>query len=532
MGNVKDCQHQVLLSKLKSSVNSDFGRKYNFSDIKTIEQFRKNVPVHSYNDVKPYIDRVVAGDTTALFNPGEKIIMFALTSGTTETSKYVPVTKQFLKDYKRGSFQWGYQMAVEHPGMLNNKILAIVSPYDEEYTETGIPCGAISGLVAATQKKIARQLYVLPYWVYAIPDQQAKYYTLLRLAVAEPHVGLITTANPSTLIKIARFADEHKETLIRDIHDGTFSFSGHLPHKELNKLSRHLLKNPKRAKKLESIAKEHPHFYPRYFWDDIQLLATWKGGVLSHYIDILPEYYGEVPIRDLGLIASEGRMSIPNHDEGCSGVLDVESHFFEFIPEDEYDKENPKTLLAHEVEVGKNYFLVLTTSAGYFRYDIHDLVKVTGFFEQAPCISFLNKGKHISSVTGEKVSEHQVIHAVRKAMHKVDAHFHYFTVTPCWDKIPYYAICLEDNDELHGIDIEDFKNVFDHELKQRNCEYQVKRDSGRLDIPKVFVIKKGTFDQLQYLKFEQSSGRTEQYKHVYLNPEIDYYKNFDIVQTI
>ncbi len=532
MGNVSVCQHNVLMEKLKRSRHSDFGKKYRFAEINSVQQFRDTVPVNKYQDLKPYIDRVVAGDVSALFNPGEKIVMFALTSGTTESSKYVPVTKQFLKEYKRGSFQWGYQMAVDHPDMLSRKILAIVSPYDEEYTQTGIPCGAISGMVAATQKYLARMLYILPYWVYCIPDQHAKYYTLLRLAMAEPQVGLITTANPSTLVKIARFADKYKENLIRDINDGTFSFSDKLPQDKLKKINPRLVKNPSRAKELELVAGEHANFYPKHFWPNIPLLATWKGGVLSHYIDILPEFYGDVPIRDLGLIASEGRMSVPSEDEGCSGVIDLESHFFEFIPEDEYGSGNPRTLLCHELERGRNYYIVLTTSAGYFRYDIHDLVTVTGFFEEAPCIAFLNKGKHISSLTGEKVSEYQVIHAIRTAMKSVDAHIHYFTVSPCWDVIPYYAVCLEENEELRGVNIEDFKKVFDEDLKQRNCEYLAKRQTGRLGSPKIFLIKKGTFDRLQYQKFERLSGRTEQYKHVYLNPEVDYHKKFEILATV
>lgn len=532
LGDPIGCQQKVLFAKLKRSQHSEFGKKYDFASMQTIHDFRSRVPIHSYHDLKPYIDRVVAGDETALFNKGEKILMFALTSGTTESCKYVPVTRCFLKEYKAGSFRWGYQMAVDHPAMLDNKILAIVSPYDEEYTAHGVPCGAISGLVAATQKKLARMLYALPYWVYAIPDQKAKYYTLMRLAVAEPNIGLVTTANPSTLIKIAQFADEYKDDIIRDIRDGTFSFSPGIRHKDIAGLPGHIVRNPARADELQRIVDEHGRLYPKYCWKNMPVIATWKGGVLGHYIDILPHYYGNIPIRDLGLIASEGRMSVPFEDTGCSGVLDVESHFFEFIPEEEYEKPEPKTLLCNEVEVGKNYYLLLTTSAGYFRYDIHDLVKVTGFFEDTPCICFLNKGRHISSLTGEKISEHQVMLAIREAMQKVDAHFHYYVVSPCWDDVPFYAVNLENNEEVQGVDLEKFKQWFDVCLQEHNCEYQAKRQSGRLDIPRVFLIKKGTFDALKYLKFEQAPGRTEQYKHVYLKTDVDYHKNLEVVEVV
>ena len=395
--NARGYQKQVLMRKIKSSEDSDFGRKYDFSNMKTVEDFRRVVPIHSHQDLKPYLDRVKQGDMRALFNSGEKIHMFALTSGTTDNCKYIPVTNRFLKEYKHGSLLWGFQMALDHPKIAKYKILPIVSPYDEMRTEFECPCGSISGLIASTQKYFARLLYIIPYWVYAIPDQEVKYYTLLRLAMAEPDIGLLTTANPSTLIKLARYADKYKKEIIKDIHDGTFHYSFDLSEKDRKRLKKNLLKNPKRAEELERLAAENDKLYPSLFWKNLQVIATWKGGVLGHYIDELSEFYSDVPVRDLGLIASEGRMSIPNSDEGSCGLLDIESHFFEFIPESQYGKDNPDVLLCHELEVGEKYYLILTNSAGYFRYDINDVIEVVGMYGQTPCISFLNKGKHISS---------------------------------------------------------------------------------------------------------------------------------------
>ena len=523
------CQKRVLMRKIENSLNSDFGRKYNFSNIKSVEDFRKAVPIHTHQDLKPYLDRVKQGDVTALFNPDEKIFMFALTSGTTASCKYVPVTTNFLKEYKHGSLLWGFQLALGHPKITKHKILPMVSSYDEMRTESGCPCGSISGLIAATQKYLARLLYIIPYWVFAIPDQEAKYYTYLRLAIAEPDIGLLTTANPSTLIKLARYADKYKEQIIKDIREGTFHYPFEVSEADMKKLPKNLVKNPQRAKELERIASENDKFYPSMFWKKLQVIATWKGGVLGHYIDELSEFYSDVPVRDLGLIASEGRMSIPNSDEGSCGLLDIESHFFEFIPEDQYGKDNPDVLLCHEVEVGKKYYIILTNSAGYFRYDINDVVKVIGMQGQTPCITFLNKGKHISSLTGEKLSEHQVVSAMKESMRHCGIHIENFTVAPCWNKIPYYVILLEKNEKIEKIPLGDFKKIFDDKLKEFNCEYLAKRDSARLSSPKIMLIKNGTFDKIKGLKLKASLGRTEQYKHVYLNPKVDYHKEFEIV---
>ncbi|MCD6459839.1 GH3 auxin-responsive promoter family protein [bacterium] len=529
LSNAVYYQEQVLMKKIYRSRLSDFGRKYNFSNIKTVEDFRRTVPIHTHQDLKPYLDRIQKGDVAALFNPGEKIIMFALTSGTTADCKYIPVTRQFLKEYKRGSLLWGFQMAEDHPHITKHKILPIVSPYDETRTDQGCPCGSISGLIASTQKYLARLLYIIPYWVYAIPDQEVKYYTLLRLAMAEPDIGLLTTANPSTLIKLARYADKYKEQIIKDIYDGTFCYPFELSLADRKKLKQCLIKNPRRANELDRLAMENDKLYPSLFWKNLQLIAAWKGGVLGHYIDELPQFYSDVPVRDLGLIASEGRMSIPNSDEGSCGLLDIESHFFEFIPEDQYGTDNPVVLLCHELEIGKNYYLILTNSAGYFRYDINDVIKVVDMHGQAPCISFLNKGKHISSLTGEKISEHQVVTAMKEAMRHCGVYIENFTVSPCWNKIPYYVILLEKSGKNEKIWLEELKKFFDLKLKEFNCEYCAKRDSLRLSAPKIVLIKKGTFDKIKNIKLKTSLGRAEQYKHIYLNPKVDYHKEFEII---
>jgi hypothetical protein len=95
-----------------------------------------------------------------------------------------------------------------------------------------------------------------------------------------------------------------------------------------------------------------------------------------------------MPLRDIGLLASEGRLSIPVDDGTASGVLNVRSHFFEFIPADEYGTAHPTALRMHQLEVGREYFVLLTNGSGLYRYDLGDRVRVTGIKGQAPMIEF------------------------------------------------------------------------------------------------------------------------------------------------
>src|SRR5207237_2397556 len=127
-------------------------------------------------------------------------------------------------------------------------------------------------------------------------------------------------------------------------------------------------REPKRARELESIVRRTGSLLPRDYWPGRCLLGNWTGGSVSAYLRHYPRYYGDMPVRDVGLIASEGRMTIPVGDATPSGVLDITTHYFEFIPQDEIDSAHPTVLSAHEVEEGKLYFIIPTTACGLYRY--------------------------------------------------------------------------------------------------------------------------------------------------------------------
>src|SRR6202035_5605187 len=137
-------------------------------------------------------------------------------------------------------------------------------------------------------------------------------------------------------------------------------------------------------------------------------------------------------VRDVGLIASEGRMTIPFTDGSPAGVLDVTSHYFEFIPEAEADSDRPTVLGAHELQEGGRYFILLTTGYGLYRYHIHDLVRVTGFHNGTPLIEFLSKGAHFANITGEKLSEYHVTQSMAAVLRELDLNLTSYTVAPIW----------------------------------------------------------------------------------------------------
>ena len=200
------------------------------------------------------------------------------------------------------------------------------------------------------------------------------------------------------------------------------------------------------ARRLERIVNESGRLLPKDYWPNLQFLSNWMGGTMRAYLRGYPEFFGETPVRDVGLIASEGRMTIPIEDGTAAGVLDVRHHYFEFIPEEQGDLDQPETVEATDLIEGRNYFIVLTTAGGLYRYNISDLVRCVGYHGRAPLIEFLNKGAHYSSLTGEKLSEHQVIAAVEAAQHAIGVHLRSYLLTPTWDDPPYYSLLVEESD--------------------------------------------------------------------------------------
>lgn len=524
-------QQRVLIEKLVRNQNSEYGRRYNFSQIKTIDQFRRNLPLTTYEDVSPYIEKVKNGNLTAMFHPKEKIWMYALSSGTTAEPKSIPVTQPFLDEYKRGSLLWGVIAARDHDRMLEGKILPLVSPACEEKTGLNVPCGAISGLIAETQKRIARLLYPVPGPVYEIKDVETRDYMMLRFALAES-VSFITTANPSTLIRLARSAEKYKEQLARDIYEGTFTPPSPVDLKVLKPWMRKCLPNKREGVRLQNLIQKGVPFIPKNFWPHLALIACWKGGTLSSYLPHVLQLYGEVPIRDLGLLASEGRMTLPMSDEGAGGVLDVLSHFYEFIPESEEETENPETLLGHQLKKGERYFIVLTTSSGLYRYQIQDLVEVESFYYQTPILRFLNKGKSFSSLTGEKISEYQVVQSVQRAVNKHRLDLERFIMAPKWNDPPHYVLLVEEDFSVDDGTWSRFIETVEQQLQKMNAEYSSKRGSLRLGPVQVTMVPRGTFSEKDAQELRQRSGRFEQYKPRFLSNDLKILEEYDRLLTL
>jgi len=526
----RQTQEALLHSIISLQTDTGFGRDHHFGEIRSIEDFRRQIPVAPYEYVQPYIEKVQRGDLRALLTD-DKVHMFALTSGTTASRKFIPVTSRYLADYRRGWNFWGLRAFREHRAVSLKPIVQLVGDPEEFRTEAGIPCGSISGFTAQIQKRIVKRLYCVPACSGRIKDPIARNYVALLFSLPRD-VGMVLAANPSSLVQLARIADQHKESLLSDIANGAVRRDLDIPSPIRAELERRLRKRPGKARQFERIISKTGTLYPKDIWNPT-LIGTWTGGSVGPYLRQLPRYYNATWIRDLGLVASEGRMTIPLQDDSPAGVLDIATHYFEFIPESEADSQSPVVLGAHELEEGRHYFILMTTPHGLYRYDIRDLVKVVGFYHGTPVLQFLGKGNHFANLTGEKLSEHHVTRSVEAVTKSGGIGPSVYSLAPIWDDAqPYYGFFVERGDPLDGDAGPNFLLAFEKSLREHNTEYESKRDSGRLGPPRILIIPPGFWQQWDRNRLRQSGGAAEQYKHPCLLGDVNFRTSVTVEREI
>ena len=519
-------QERLLQSILQRNQETEYGKAYGFASLKSIKDYQGNVPIIEYEDIRRHIDRMTRGEKNVL--TAETPVLFAQTSGTTGEPKYIPVTPTCQKAGVTPT--WLHFAHTDHPAMFAGKVITVVSPAVEGYTPSGIPYGSTSGMVIRELPGIVQSAYAVPYEVYEVSNYEAKYYALLRFAVAE-NVTMLGTANPSSVIKLAELADRFAEQLIRDIREGTLSLDFQIDPKLRPILEKKLRADPARAAQLEQMrARRGGRLLPADYWPAMALIGCWKGGTVSAYIDRFPEWYnpdgkGMPPIRDMGYLASEARMSIPISDNGAGGVLTFHINVFEFVPAADIDEnpDDPDSWRFHnvaELKVGEEYYVFITTTGGLYRYDMNDVIEVVGHHERAPLVVFRRKGRGMTNITGEKLSVNQLIKGIALANEKTQLDAPHFKAETDEDK-SRYVFKIEFSRAPSAEEARAFLQTLDDSLSEMNIEWHTKRGSNRLKSPVLQVMRAGWYDRGKE-KLVASGKRLFQAKTIILDSKAVY----------
>jgi hypothetical protein len=493
---------------LSNNAETIYGKEYSFSSIKNINNFRKAVPVVSYNDIKPYIEKMKEGENSVLTKDNPE--MFAITSGTTGSPKFLPMPRAMNLEQHISHRIWMGHLAQSHTGVVSGKLFTSFSAAVEGYTNSGIPYGSASGKNYRNQPIPVRRLHAVPYEIVNIKDYDARYYCMLLFLLASD-LSCATSVNPSTLFLLGERMENLGEKVLDDFkrlikNPETMPENiSNLLREEWEQISGSLRITNKRLNLLEEIFKTDGKLLPANIWDKLAVICTWHGGNAPFYLSKLPEKWGDVPTRCLGLRASEGMFSIPVADRTPEGILATWGHFMEFVPEGEEPTRHGQTLLAHELQQGNRYRMIITTSGGLYRYDLGDIIEVTGFQNKTPQVAFKNKAGKTLSITGEKVTEYQVVQAANRALtrHNISG----FSVTLRFSDCPVYVLAVEPETENTKLPEKEIAEKFDAELMKENVEYEAKRNSGRLAIAEFIRLSPGTYNT--YRKKLVEAGRPE-----------------------
>lgn len=512
-------QLQLLGAILKNNEQTVFGKQHHFSEIADYPSYVKNVSVQDYESLRPYIEKQERDRTPELnsVNP----ILYAQTSGTTGKPKLVPILPHTVEHYQQSQSLVAYANYCACKGVFDGTILAIGSPAVEGRLNTGTPYGAVSGLVYQSMPKMVHRKYVLPSIIFDVEDYKTKYYLISAFAMRSFNVSIIATANPSTVMKILYTINQHKKEIVEDIRTGNLSNPFNTDAKVIQAINKHFHKDESRANELQTLIDDDEALSFAQLWPNLKALTVWTGGSIGV---LLPEIRRQLPkktsIIELGYLSSELRGSInvaPNKDY-C--IPTIHENFFEFIAVEDMDKETSNYLLVDELELGKQYFVWITTQEGLYRYFMNDIIEVNGFVNKTPSIKFIQKGKGVVSLTGEKLYEGQVIDAIENLKNTLELKFDFFILFGD-EQAQCYKLFL-DADCLNA---EKVSECFDEALCVLNIEFKNKRNSERLGQTKVVFVGKNTYEA--YKNHCIDNGQREgQFKYMVLQNQKECDFNF------
>ncbi len=471
-------QRALLARILRENRDTTFGLRHDFRRIASYRDFIERVPVSDYEALRPLVDAEVGSGESAL--TAESPLCYARTSGTTGRPKDVPLTGSYLKALQRIHHT---AVAYQHracPEAFAGSILAIVSPAREGTLSNGKPFGSASGMVAESTPALVREKFVVPAPVLTVPDCRVKYLLILRLALARPDVTYIGTANATTLLALIRLYREHESRLIDDLRTGGFFLADRVPVDAWLAVCARMRPCPERAAELARLRGSGTALRIADLWPELRLVTTWTGGSAGVAVEALRrELAPRTRIHELGYVASEFRGTITLGRHRRTGLPTLHTHFFEFVERDQWDRSEPEFLTLDRIRKGTDYYIFVTTSSGLYRYFINDLVRVTGFLHRTPLLMFLQKGKGVTSITGEKLYEAQVLAAVRAAMAEIGRATR-FVMMLADEETRAYRLYVEP-DAGPKPPAQRLAQSVDAKLKEINLEYSSKRESERLE---------------------------------------------------
>ncbi len=499
-------QQQALANILKANEETDFGRLHDFGRLDSPTAFRSAVPVQTHESLKDALCRQAeSGERTLTRDPP---LFYARTSGTTGPARDFPVTASTRKSQRTAQRILAASM---HRGsnFFAGSVAAFGGVYHEGRLPSGQPFGSASGLTYATTPGFLRRRFVVPSEANALPNALEKYHLYALSALRASDLTGMIAANPSTFLSIIRHIREHPEAVLRDLAEGSFTIAEE-PSLEAERLiPSEPVRSPEQARRLETALATGLRL--DMIWPRLDALATWTGGncriALDGFSSTLPP---DLKIIEIGYRASEfiGTINVDVEQNLC--LPSLRDTVFEFVEQEKWERNEPDFLWLDELQNDRRYYLFATTASGLYRYHINDIVEVDGGMGPCPGLRFVQKGKGVTNITGEKLHEAQLLEAVRLASETIGLRPAFFLALADAEASSYRLYYEIEERPKAGLPDRLGRQV-DLALSERNIEYAAKRSSERLASPKVVLLIPGAGEALKR-HLVQGGQREAQYK--------------------
>lgn len=470
-------QEEVLKRIVHANRNTEFGRKHQFKNIDAVEQFREQVPVHDFEHLRPYIEK--QRDTGIAALTTEAVVHYNRTSGTTGTPKDVPITQSGVAETRLLSQLAAYAV-IQQTSIFTGKVFAIGGAAIEGYTSNGTPIGSASGLIYRQQSRFVRTRYAIPPEAFDIQNSELRYVIMAIYGLRERRVTTMATANPSTFVRLLEVINNSIDDILQHIERGTFP--------ESDTALPSIKPKPARAKQLRNLLSKKQTLTYRDIWPNVKGVVVWCGGSCRFAVSKLRKLMSTTTqIIELGYNASEVRGTINVNIPKNLCLPSLQHVYFEFVTVEDWENDQRHFIGLHELQEHTYYYIFITTSSGLYRYDINDVVQVTGRINETPTLEFVRKGRGVTNITGEKLTESQVMEGMERLCHEMSIDPDFFVLLA--DELKSsYLLCIElKSDHEPNTLVQKFDDI----LQQLNIEYESKRKSERLGAMRYHRLSQG-----------------------------------------
>ena len=398
--------NEALLMKIvKANRNTEFGRAHHFDCIRSIDDFRNNVPASVYEDYAPQIERVKNGENKLL--TASKILGYSRTSGSSGVPKYIPATNASLKAYIRYTWTRALALGAAELKRQGKKYKpgrgVFLSPATNETLPNGLPCSNIAEIGARKFGMVYPFILTIPTRNLFDMHDGDYTYNIYRFALSDPDVTFIFSVFLSINVSQLAYLREHWQVIVDDIEKGTISDSVEIKPELRAALLKKIKPMPERAAYLrKQFEQGFDETLFKRIWPNLTVICGIGNASFQSAANHIRSVAKGVPFDFSIYGASEGLVAAVPELETTDMQLLTDSCFYEFIP---YGDDSGKTLTLAEVKTGEKYEILITTQAGLYRYRLKDVIEVKGFRGKCPLISFVYRKGQMFNVAGEKFSE-------------------------------------------------------------------------------------------------------------------------------